>query len=227
MVHVTPWQVVALLAAGAALAVLAMTHTAQAASRESELHLVRAQLRELQDWKRATDQTLGLNNADIQLNAQVLLQQGQVQTEVVAKVGRLAASASASGGRGGGGSAADAPDADSGAERRRLRSAGGGQLCAGQVTCSPVDVEAALGRLMLPHGQLAQLWSRRTVVLAFGDPPTPCNRSFAGLRVFQPEEKGGDWLNTVCQHDKDDGGWKLRPGGGGGSSRSSSTSTRS
>ena len=58
MVHVTPWQVVALLAAGAALAVLAMTHTAQAASRESELHLVRAQLRELQDWKRATAQII-------------------------------------------------------------------------------------------------------------------------------------------------------------------------
>jgi len=89
MVHVTPCQVAALLATGAVLAVLAMTHTAQTANRgrESELQLVRAQLRKLHDWKRATDQTLGLNNAGIQLNAQVLLQQGQVQTQVVTKVG--------------------------------------------------------------------------------------------------------------------------------------------
>jgi len=65
------------------------------------------------------------------------------------------------------------------------------------VTVSTVNAEAALGRLMLPHSELAQLWARRAVVLDCGDRPTPCNKSFAGLRVFQPEEKGGDWL-TRC-----------------------------
>jgi len=136
MVHVTPCQVAALLATGAVLAVLAMTHTAQTANRgrESELQLVRAQLRKLHDWKRATDQTLGLNNAGIQLNAQVLLQQeqvllqqGQVQTQVVAKVGRMsAAAASASGGRGGsGGSAADAPNSELDVEAERRAAAAG------------------------------------------------------------------------------------------------------
>ena len=49
--------------------------------------------REMRDWRRATDQTLGLNNAGIQLNAQVAPQQGGfsalVESEVQAHLQRF------------------------------------------------------------------------------------------------------------------------------------------